>query len=344
MKRRNRKSKYILLGCIIVFICILSLKIFNVINNPLTISQTSTIEVKEGSSLFKVLDQLEEQNMLKGKAIIKFYTKALKKDINIHTGNFILNPGISLDRLLTILTSTPSYNTIVVTIPEGYTIDKIAKRLEENSICTYDEFIKAVEDYELPEFIKDDSNKRYNLEGFLFPDTYHFTDTTTPTQVIDIMLNNFQNVMSNIQKELNITINYEDYNKIITIASLIQNECRVDDEARTISSVIYNRLNKSMNLQIDATVIYALGQHVETVLNSHLKIDSPYNTYKYSGLPVGPISNPGRLAIEAAINPEETDYLFYLLKDITGVNGEHYFTSSDEDFMNKRQEFGYNNI
>jgi len=125
---------------------------------------------------------------------------------------------------------------------------------------------------------------------------------------------------------------------IITIASLIENETRVDEERPLVSSVIYNRLKKEMKLQIDATVIYALGEHVDTVLNKHLEVDSPYNTYKNHGLPLGPISSPGISSILAAAKPESTNYLFYVLeKDKT----HHYFTDNDVDFMNKLKELGY---
>lgn len=338
-----RRGKVFIIIIVLLFVFI-GVKVASIINNPLKITTDTIVEIKKGDSFYSILDKLDNQSLLNSKEVVKVYIKISKNKIDIKEGNFILKPGMSLKEIIDTLNSAPAFETIRVTIPEGYTIEKIAKVLEQNNICTYDEFISAVESYNLPEYVKDDSSKRYSLEGFLFPDTYFFNDKTTPDEVIKIMLQNFERVMNDIQKENNITINKSDYEKIVTIASLIQNETRLQSEAPIISSVIYNRLKKGMNLKIDATVIYALGYHVDLVLNSHLKIDSLYNTYKNSGLPIGPISNPGKIALEAAIKPAETDYLFYLLKDVTGQNPEHYFTNSDVDFMKKRQEYGYNNL
>ncbi|MDU7886179.1 MAG: endolytic transglycosylase MltG, partial [Clostridium perfringens] len=113
---------------------------------------------------------------------------------------------------------------------------------------------------------------------------------------------------------------------------------RDDSERAEIASVIYNRLQKGMPLQIDATVLYALGEHKDTVLYKDLKVDSPYNTYKIKGLPVGPICNPGKPSLLAAIKPAKTDYIYYLLNP---SNNKHYFTNNYEDFLAKKKEFGY---
>lgn len=339
-----KKIKIVIISVIVALFIFGGYMIYNGINNPLDISNQVEIEVKSGDSFYSVLDKLNNDDILKSKSIIKMYTKLTKAEINMKEGTYILKPDMDIKDIIEVLNSNPAYSTIIVTIPEGYTIEKIAKTLEKSNVCSYDEFITAVENYQLPEYVKKDSNKRYSLEGFLFPDTYHFNEHTTANDVIKTMLTNFENVILKIEKDKNISIKKEDYEKIVNIASLVQNESRLQSEAPVIASVIFNRINKDMKLQIDATVIYALGYHVDFVLNSHLAIDSKYNTYMYSGLPVGAISNPGKIAIEAVISPANTDYLYYLLKDVTGVNPEHYFTNSDIDFMNKRQEFGYNDI
>ena len=339
-----KKSKLLIFIIVILIISFISYKTFSVINDPFNITEKTIVEVKSGDTFYSVLDSLDEKGIIKGKSIVKLYTKLTGSTVDLHEGSYEIYPNNSVEEFIKILNESPTLGTMVVTIPEGYTVEKIAKVLEKSNMFTYDEFISAVKNYKVPEYVKVDSNKRYNLEGFLFPDTYHFNENTTPDEVIKIMLDNFENVMKSIEDELKLTIKKEDYDTIVTISSLIQNEARLESEAPIISSVIRNRLKDGMKLQIDATVIYALGYHVDTVLNSHLEIDSLYNTYKYSGLPVGAISNPGKVAIKAAIEPANTDYLYYLLKDVTGENPEHYFTNSDEDFMNKRQEFGYNDI
>ena len=119
--------------------------------------------------------------------------------------------------------------------------------------------------------------------------------------------------------------------------SMIEKEAVVDSERSFISSVIYNRIAIGMPLQIDATVIYSYGYHIEKMYEKYLEIDSPYNTYMYYGLPIGPISNPGRASLMAALKPKETDYLYYLLES----ENTHYFTDNYDDFLRRKEELGY---
>lgn len=291
-----------------------------------------TIVVNEGDSLYNVLDALDSQGLIKNKTLLKIYMKLHNSSVELVPGTFKVAGDSSLDELIAILENKNNEGSISVTIPEGYDIEEMARLFEEKGLFTQDEFLKAVKEYPAPDYIPKKEGRRYDLEGFLFPDTYFFNPGVEPNEVIATMNNAFNSKINSIISEgTNI---YE----IITIASLIENETRVDEERPLVSSVIYNRLNKEMKLQIDAAVIYALGEHVDTVLNEHLEVDSPYNTYKNYGLPLGPISNPGLASIYAASNPENTDYLFYVLeKDKV----HHYFTNNDVDFMNKLKELGY---
>ena len=152
-----------------------------------------------------------------------------------------------------------------------------------------------------------------------------------------MMLFRFEQVLNQVKDENGIDIQDEKVEKAITIAAMIEKEARFDTDRPLISSVIYNRLEKGMKLQLDATVLYALGYHVDVVLNRHLEVDSPYNTYKYEGLPVGPICNPGIKSIKSALLPTKTDYLYYILQK----DGTHYFSNNYDDFLNKKNELGY---
>ncbi len=146
------------------------------------------------------------------------------------------------------------------------------------------------------------------------------------------MINRFEEVFKQITA--NTSINENDVEKIVNVASIIEKEARVDEDRPLIASVIYNRINQNMPLQIDATVIYAHGYYIESVRNRHLAIESKYNTYLYKGLPVGPICNPGIESLKAkTLNPASTDYLFYLL---AGEN-KHYFTNNYNDFLKKKK-------
>ncbi|WP_411170459.1 endolytic transglycosylase MltG [Clostridium sp. MB05] len=334
---RSFKSKMIPI-IIILILTISSFVLFKrIINKPFNTSEDIVINVQEGDSFYSIIDSLSKENQIKGVPIIKLYVKLSGKNIDVKPGEYVLRNDLSVNELINTLTSDSTLDVVKFTVPEGYTIDDIAEKLEKEGICSKDDFIRAVKEYEPPSFVKINSEKRYNLEGYLFPDTYLIKVGETPREIISKMVFRFKEVLQEALKETNMTVKDEDIETVVNIASMIEKEARIDSERPMISSVIINRLNINMMLQIDATVIYALGEHVNTVLESHLEINSPYNTYKNYGLPIGPISNPGLASIKAALKPEKTDYLFYVLQD----DKTHYFTNNDDDFMNKLKELGY---
>ncbi|GAA0085474.1 endolytic transglycosylase MltG [Clostridium sp. CTA-7] len=334
---RSFKSKMIPI-IIILILTISSFVLFKrIINKPFNTSEDIVINVQEGDSFYSIIDSLSKENQIKGVPIIKLYVKLSGKNIDVKPGEYVLRNDLSVNELINTLTSDSTLDVVKFTVPEGYTIDDIAEKLEKEGICSKDDFIRAVKEYEPPSFVKINSEKRYNLEGYLFPDTYLIKVGETPREIISKMVFRFKEVLQGALKETNMTVKDEDIETVVNIASMIEKEARIDSERPLISSVIINRLNDDKMLQIDATVIYALGEHVNTVLDKHLEIDSPYNTYKNYGLPIGPISNPGLESIKAALKPEKTDYLFYVLQD----DKTHYFTNSDVDFMNKLKELGY---
>lgn len=334
--KKKRFTKIIPVIIIVAFIMIF-ITYRNVIKHPLKITEDIVININEGDSFYSIINNLKEEDKLKGIPFIKLYVKLSNKNIEVKSGEYLINKDSSIDDIIEVISKGEALNLIDITIPEGYTIDDIASSLENEGICSKEDFILAVNEYELPSYVKVDSQKRYNLEGYLFPDTYKVKIGETPKEIISKMILRFEEVFSSIEKDLNIEVENNDIEKIITIASIIEKEARLDSERALISSVIYNRLNDDRMLQIDATVIYALGEHIDKVYLKHLEVDSPYNTYDNYGLPIGPISNPGSESIKAALNPEKTDYLFYVLKD----DNSHYFTEDENDFMNKLKELGY---
>ena len=299
---------------------------------------TIIIEVKQGEGFYDILNKLDKENKLSNKLLIKVKLAIDKTEVNLREGIYEIDANTTLAGLINSLENTADDKDLVkLTIPEGYSIEDIANAVEEKGFCSKDEFIKAVKNYELPKFVKANDKKRYNLEGFLYPDTYLIEKGSNANYIIKIMLNRFEEMLNQVKDDAKVDIKDEDVEKIINIASMIEKEARVQRDRPLISSVIYNRLEKDMKLQLDAAVIYALGYHVDVVLNKHLEIDSPYNVYKYKGLPVGPISNPGIDCIKAALFPEKTDYLYYILQE----DGSHYFTNNYDDFLNKKKELGY---
>jgi UPF0755 protein len=227
--------------------------------------------------------------------------------------------------------------TITFTIPEGFTVDQIASRLAEEGICSASDFKDAVynADYGY-KFIEGIPERNLELQGYLFPDTYEIYLDATPEQIVSAMLNRFNEVFKDEYYDradaLGLTVD-----EIITIASIIEREVRVPEERRTVSGVIYNRLEIDMKLEMCSTVMYVLDKPQDRLLYSDLRIDSPYNTYMYSGLPVGPIANPGEESIIAALYPEDNDYLFFVLKD--PETGAHDFNQTLQQHNAAKQEY-----
>lgn len=334
-----RKSKSKTIPIIIILILIISCFVLfkRVLNKPLKTSEDIVINVQEGDSFYSIINTLSKENKIKNLPLIKLFVKISRKNIDVKPGEYVLQKDLNVNELINTLTSESSLNIVKFTVPEGYTIDDISEKLEKEGICSKEDFIKAIKEYELPSFVNINSEKRYNLEGYLFPDTYLIKVGETPKEIITKMVARFKEMLNEAIKEVNTTVKNEDIETVVTIASMIEKEARIDSERPVIASVIVNRLNIDMMLQIDATVIYALGEHVDTVLYSHLETNSPYNTYKNYGLPVGPISNPGLESIKAAFKPEQTDYLFYVLQN----DKTHYFTNNYEDFIKKQNDLGY---
>jgi UPF0755 protein len=341
MNKNKPLKKLILLFVFVVFVIglifIISYK--NVIEKPLKSNEdTILIEVKQGEGFNDILNKLDKENKLSSKFLLKVKLAIDKKNIKLREGIYEIGTNSTLENLINNLENeTGDKGLVKLTIPEGYSVEDIAKTVEEKNICSKEEFLKAVKSYNLPSFVKVNEQKKYNLEGFLYPDTYLIEKGSDANYIIKIMLHRFEDVLKQAKDETKVDIKDEDVEKIITIASMIEKEARVQSDRPLISSVIQNRLEKDMKLQIDAAVIYALGYHVDVVLNKHLEITSPYNVYKYKGLPVGPIANPGIECIKAALIPEKTDYLYYILTE----NNSHYFTNNYDDFLKKKKELGY---
>lgn len=334
--KKNKRIIRVARIFVIMIIIITIWQCFKIVDTPLKINNEEIVEVAEGDSFYGILDKLSEEGKIKNKFLVKLYLKICGIKPEVLEGTYKLNKSMTLNEFVNLLTDS-NKDKVYITIPEGYTIDDIAEKLEENNICNSKEFIDSVKNYELPKYISNNPNKRYNLEGFLFPDTYSFNKNENADFIIKTMLNRFEKVWQEIVEDLNISIPEEEIEKKVNVASIIEKEAVVDSERSFISSVIYNRIAIGMPLQIDATVIYSYGYHIEKMYEKYLQIDSPYNTYMYYGLPIGPISNPGRASLMAALKPKETDYLYYLLES----ENTHYFTDNYDDFLRRKEELGY---
>jgi len=282
------------------------------------------IQIKSGSSLEKVTNQLYNKGLIKEPVAFKAYVRIRGFATRIQAGYYQLSSNMSVmeiaDRLV-----KGRVATYKLTLPEGITIEEIGDLLAQRGLSR-EKFLALAKDKKVNLFSAP-STVKYNLEGFLFPETYQIPYGSDEEEIIGIMLNQFKRRIKAFEKE----IEKSDYSlyQIITIASLIQAEAQIKDEAPVIASVIYNRLDRGMRLQLDATVQYSLPERKSRLLYSDLKVDSEYNTYQNIGLPPGPINNPGIEMIKAALNPEDTDYLYYVVTK----KGRHTFTRSYREHL-----------
>ncbi|MFL0197758.1 endolytic transglycosylase MltG [Clostridium sp. WILCCON 0269] len=215
-------------------------------------------------------------------------------------------------------------NIVKFTIPEGYTNEQIGQVLQKSGLVTEKDFVNEAENWTDNSywFLKGLPNDKHKLDGFLFPASYSFPKNTSSKVIINKMLRTFE---LNIEPDKNyITKNKLNIRNIVITASLIEKEAGKDVDRPKIASVIYNRLNKNMPLQIDATILYVVG-HKDKLYDKDLAVQSPYNTYLNKGLPPSPICNPGIKSINAAIHPANTGYLYYVLNNKTN---EHIFSKT----------------
>ena len=295
---------------------------------------TKTIEIKSGSSLSTIATKLYEEGIVRNKLVFQLYVDLNDMGSKLIAGTYELSSAMTMDEIIDILGAGDGGREIIkVTFTEGMTAENIADVLEKNGIFDEDEkqeFLELCNDtqtFKEYDFIKDITtsanitNRKYLLEGYLFPDTYEFYVDETPQNIIERLLSRFDSIF---------TLSYEDRAKelgmsideIMTLASMIEWEALPQDYAR-VSAVFYNRLSNDMTLDSCATMRYVTGEKKYVYTAIELEIDSPYNTYMYKGLPVGPVANPGQKAIEAALSPDaefiEGGYLYFCSKgDDTG--------------------------
>lgn len=296
------------------------------------------IEIPEGSSLGQVASILYDNNLIKNGTFFKSRVQKLGKETEIKTGEFDLSRSMSADEIISAITSEtkgPGVETIKLVVPEGFERKLIAKRIEESGLGTSDGFMKATESVD--NYVNDfpwlsKLNPGETLEGYLFPATYDVPVGSSEEDITKMMLKAFQDRMGDY-------LNRDDFNglsftQMITLASIIEREIKVDEERPLAASVFYNRMKQGMRLQSCATVQFILGERKAKLTSEEINIDSPYNTYINDGLPPSPIASPGLKSIEAAISPAQTDYLFFVL---TGEDGSHTFTSNYEDHLKAKE-------
>lgn len=291
------------------------------------------IKIEKGSTPKQILSRLEDEGIISSYTATYLYVRLFGDVTKLQAGEYQFESPITPLQVLNELESGQE-RTIKLTIPEGFTRFDIAKRIierfpQEPPITEAD--VLSLMDDTTP--IRDIAPTATNLEGYMYPSTYSLPRDTKPVDVIKVMVEQFRKIwkpeMTEAAKQIGRTPH-----EIVTIASLIETESGVETERPIVASVIYNRLNKRVALGIDQTVVYIAkmrGRWDGTINQSDIDFDSPYNTRKYAGLPPGPISSVSESALNAALHPAQTDYLYYV-RNVDLNDGSHWFYASAAEF------------
>lgn len=283
------------------------------------------VTIPPGATAREVGEILESRGVIKSALAFRLSALWYGVDQQLKPGVYQLQPGANLKYLLDQLVAGKVWEE-EFTIPEGYTLKQIGQLLEAKGLMTQEEFWQAVSKPYDYEFLAGISPGPKYLEGFLFPDTYRVAVGDKPENIIRKMLDRFQEVYSEVSRhrapglELNTL-------QVVTLASLVEKEAKLDAERPLIAGVFLNRLKKGMKLESCATVEYLLEEPKPVLTYQDLEIDSPYNTYRVFGLPPGPIASPGRASLLAALNPAPTDYLYFVARP----DGSHEFSRTLEE-------------
>lgn len=293
-----------------------------------------TVAVEQGDTLSSVADKLEAAGVIESSNLFKLETRLQGGDTEIKAGEYRFVPGEDSEQILETLSSGESVSAFNITVPEGLTLEQTARVVEEEGGIPAEEFETAAgrTDYGY-DFLEDPAIR--TTEGFLFPKKYEFERGVDAAQIVDRLLRQYLLEKEGLDfAEAQDRFNLTEY-ELVTVASLVEEESANPEERSLIAGVIYNRIRSGMPLQIDATVQYALGKAKEDLKLDDLDVDSPYNTYKNRGLPPGPISSPSRESIQAALEPAETNYLYYVLE---ADGEEHFFTDDYDEFLEAKDQ------
>lgn len=307
---------------------------YAVLNSPAGNSSEAVLfTVTRGSSVLGIAVALEKEDLIRSSFFASVLTRI--QNYSLKAGTYRISPRMSTTEILAVL-HEGEQETLRVTVPEGLTITKTAHLLEDAGVVKHDDFIEAcrnpvlLEKFELP---------AASVEGFLFPDTYSFHYGVDADDVVETMVSNFFRKTADLEK---LPESREKLFEKVILASIVEREYRVVREAPLIASVFSNRLKIGMGLQSCSTIEYIITEiqgnpHPSRLLAEDLEIRSDYNTYLWAGLPPGPISNPGKTALAAALDPPGSNYLYFRLTD--PVQGTHVFTRSLDEHVDAGRQY-----
>lgn len=342
---RGRKGVvlFVATAAAIAAVAVLSAALWLYVSLTTPVAHTSSGEflvIERGSSPSAIIDALAGRNVIRSPLALKIYLRITGRASNLKAGEYKFPSPVNALQVVELL-EKGSERTSKLTIPEGWTRFEIAERIAANYSGDPPMDKKAVF-YLMNDtgLVSDIAPEAKNLEGFLYPATYDFPPDAQPKQIVERLVEEFKKVWKpewTAQAKARGLTPYQ----VMTIASLVENESKVDSERKIVASVIYNRLERGMALGIDATNVYIaklLGRWDGTIHKSDIEVNHPYNTRKIAGLPPGPISSASKSAIEAALDPAKTDYLYYVL-DVDRNDGSHLFFASAAEFERAKAKY-----
>jgi UPF0755 protein len=311
---RNLKKRIIVLS-VCAFIILLSvffyiISIFQYGNKPgSNQAEKKIFSIHKGQNIHAVAEQLHHRNIIQNPSKFKILSRIKFLSNKLKTGEYELSASMTPNEILDIIVSGKSM-LYRITVPEGCNLYQVSLIIEKSELVSCGKFYQIATD---PKVTREMGIPADTFEGYLFPDTYLFPKKATPKIIIATMLNRFKEIFTEDWKNQADRLGFS-IHEIVIIASMIEKETGSSYERPIISSVFHNRLQKGMRLESDPTVIYAIQDFDGNLTREHLQTLTPYNTYKIIGLPLGPIANPGKKSLEAALYPADTDYLFFVSK------------------------------
>lgn len=315
-------------GMLVSYLCISNL--LGPVDRSLAVDKV--IQISHGTSAMDIGILLERSGVIKNAFLFRMASELNGKSHSLKAGAYSLNTAMSM---LQILRKIASGGVIIyrVTIPEGYTLSQIARLWESKGLGKAEKFTRVSIDPTMQRLYNLNAS---SLEGYLFPDTYFFPYGISEREAVNEMLRQFNRKVSNITSAERLSELDLSWHEVVSLASIIEREAKVEEERAIISAVFHNRLKLGYKLESCATVLYGLGYpHRELSFEDLNDPSSAYNTYVYKGLPPGPICNPGLGSILAALNPSNDKYLYFVSKN----DGTHYFTESYSDFLAAKRRY-----
>lgn len=314
-------------GAVLIFVDPSSIKPIQELQptNAEETEQRIHVKITEGMTTSEIADILESKEIIDSSLKFRIVSRLRGYDGQMKPGTYIFFAGMDDEEVFAKLLSGEKY-LVRFTIPEGFGVKEIAERLYSLDLADKEDFLKAAEDFAPYGYMRKRKDVRYAAEGFLFPETYSVESDTPIEDILRIMTEEFDKRLTPAMRERAKEMGLSLYD-LTTLASLVEREVRYPEDRAIVAQVFLKRLKMNMPLQTDASLQYLMDAPKEDVTIKDTEIESPYNTYKHAGLPPGPIANPGIEAIEAVLNPADTDYL-YFVADRKGHN--HYSHTYDE--------------